>query len=58
MKHVYIRGKLYAVVPLVPTDKMNDAYIEEIFDATDRGEASLEAHKSAYTKMLEAYANE
>jgi hypothetical protein len=58
MKHIFIDGVLHAIIPIVPTKKMNDAYIEEVFAATDRGNASLDAHLSAYKKMLEAYVNE
>jgi len=48
----------YVIVPITPTDAMNDAYIEEVWAATNRGEACLGAHKSAYTKMLEAAPSE
>jgi hypothetical protein len=37
--------------PPVPTKEMNDAYIAEVFRATDDGAAALEAHFQAYAAM-------
>ncbi len=37
--------------PPVPTKEMNDAYIAEVFRATDNGAAALEAHFQAYAAM-------
>lgn len=37
--------------PPVPTKERNDAYIAEVFRATDGGAAALEAHFQAYAAM-------